>query len=75
MAISFCNYFMHQRVHVPVTPETALKSYLQNGDETSFAWEIQGSQDIKWPDCIFIDSYFPEWREIQLEAHSNGPCT
>ncbi len=46
----------------PVTPETALKSYLQNGDET-FTWEISGSQEIDGLTAYSLILTSQQWRE------------
>jgi len=47
---------------LPVTPETALQSYLQNEDE-SFAWEISGSQDIDGLTAYSLILTSQKWRK------------
>jgi len=47
---------------VPVTPETALQSYLQNGDE-SFAWSVVESYQIEGMDVYDLRLTSQKWRE------------
>ncbi|MBE9517013.1 MAG: PhoPQ-activated pathogenicity-like protein PqaA type, partial [Bacteroidetes bacterium] len=47
---------------VPVTPETALQSYLQNGDE-SFAWNVVESYQIEGMDVYDLRLTSQKWRE------------
>ncbi len=47
---------------LPVTPETALQSYLQNEDE-SFAWEISGSQNIDGLTAYSLILTSQKWRK------------
>ena len=46
----------------PVTPETALQSYLQNGDK-SFAWEVSESQDMNGLTVYSLLLTSQQWRE------------
>ena len=47
---------------VPVTPETALQSYLQNEDQ-SFAWELSGSQELDGVTAYSMILTSQKWRE------------
>ena len=46
----------------PITPETALKSYLQNGDET-FDWEVSGSQELDGLTAYSLILTSQQWRK------------
>ena len=46
----------------PLTPETALHSYLQNGDE-SFAWNVAESYQIEGMDVYDLRLTSQKWRE------------
>jgi len=47
---------------LPVTPETALQSYLQNEDQ-SYAWELRGSEDLDGPTAHTLLLTSQQWRE------------
>lgn len=47
---------------VPLSPETALQSYLQNEDQ-SYAWELSGSEDINGLTAHTLILTSQKWRE------------
>ena len=47
---------------VPLSPETALQSYLQNEDK-SYAWELSGSEDINGLTAYSLILTSQKWRE------------
>ncbi|MEA3478804.1 MAG: PhoPQ-activated protein PqaA family protein, partial [Bacteroidota bacterium] len=47
---------------VPLTPETALQSYLQNEDQ-SYAWELSGSVDVDGLKAYTLLLTSQKWRE------------
>lgn len=49
-------------VQEPVSPETALQSYLENND-TSFAWEVTGSRDLEGMTSYSLILTSQQWRE------------
>ena len=60
--LSLCAFISCTTTPVPVTPETALQSYLQNEDE-SFAWELSGSQELDGVTAYSLLLTSQKWRE------------